>query len=50
MVELTQNHLTLCPERINMREGLDMRKMDDVVTYFRRYLSEVKNTERGAGL
>ena len=49
-VELTQNHLTLCPARAVMREGLDMRKMDDVVTYFRRYLSEVKNTERGAGL
>ena len=49
-VELTQNHLTLCPARANMREGLDMSKLDDAVTYFRRYLSEVKNTERGAGL
>ena len=49
-VELTQNHLALCPARANMREGLDMRNLDDAVTYFRRYLSEVKNTERGAGL
>ena len=49
-VELTQNHLTLCPARASMREGLDMSKLDDAVTYFRRYLSEVKKKESGAGL
>ena len=47
-VEMTQNHLTLCPERNIMREGLDMGNLDDLVIYFKRYLTEVKKTERGA--
>ena len=48
-VELTENHLDLCPARVSMREGLDMRKLDDAVTYFRRYFTEVEKNERGAG-
>ena len=47
-VEMTQNHLTLCPERNIMREGLDMGNLDALVIYFKRYLTEVKKTERGA--
>ena len=48
-VELTQNHLTLCPARAVMREGLDMSKFDDIVTYFKRYLTEAKKAEKEAG-
>ena len=48
-VELTQNHLALCPARENMREGLDMSKLDDTVIYFRRYLCDIKKKESGAG-
>ena len=48
-VELTQNHLTLCPARAVMREGLDMGKFDDIVTYFKRYLTEAKKAEKEAG-
>ena len=48
-VELSQNHLVICPERSNMRQGLDMSKLDDLVTYFRRYLTETKQTEKRAG-
>ena len=48
-VELTQNHLTLCPARASLRRGLDMSKLDDAVIYFRRYLTDVKKTEGRAG-
>ena len=37
-VEFTQYHCTICPARAEMREGLDMNSLDDIVTYFRRYL------------
>ena len=48
-VEMTQNHLVICPERTILREGLDMSKLDDAVIYFRRYLTEAKKTEDVAG-
>ena len=48
-VELTQNHLTLCPSRSVLKEGLDMSKFDDIVTYFKRYLTEAKKAEKKAG-
>ena len=48
-IELSQNHLALCPERASMREGLDISKLDDLVIYFRRYLTETKQTEQRAG-
>ena len=39
LVELSQN---LCPAREKFREGLDMSKLDDMVVYFRRYLTYTK--------
>jgi hypothetical protein len=39
---LTQNHCEICPDRAAMRAGLDMNNIDDVVTYFRRYLTNEK--------
>ena len=49
MVEMTQNHLALCPERANLRQGLDMSKLDDIVIYFKRYLTDIKKKESRAG-
>ena len=49
MVEMTQNHLAICPERANLRQGLDMNKLDDIVIYFRRYLTDIKKKESRAG-
>ena len=48
-VELTQNHLALCPARASMRRGLNMCNLDNAVIYFRRYLADVKKTEERAG-
>ena len=48
-VELTQNHLALCPARASMRRGLNISNLDDAVIYFRRYLADVKKTEERAG-
>jgi hypothetical protein len=41
-VEMTQAHCTLCPARAEMRVGLNMDNIDDVVIYFRRYLTHEK--------
>ena len=49
MVEMTQNHFALCPERANLRQGLDMSKLGDIVIYFRRYLTDIKKKESGIG-
>ena len=38
--EMTQIHCTICPGRSEMRSGLDMNNLDDLVTYFQRFLSE----------
>ena len=37
-VEFSQYHCTICPARSEMREGLNMNSLDNIVTYFRRYL------------
>ena len=42
-IEMTQQHCTICPARANIREDLDMSSFDDVVTYFKRYLTIEKN-------
>ena len=49
MVEMTQNHLALCPERANLRQGLDRSKLDDIVISFKRYLTDTKKKESRAG-
>ena len=41
-VEMTQYHCTIYPSRANLREDLDMSKLDDAVIYFRRYLAVEK--------
>ena len=46
---MTQNYLALCPERANLRQGLDMKKLDNIVIYLRRYLTDIKKKESGAG-
>ena len=40
--ELNQDHCVICPDRAQLRAGLDMNNIDDVVTYFRRYLNNEK--------
>ena len=45
MVEFTQYQCTICPTRSNLREGLNMNSIDDVVTYFRRYLETEKKKQ-----
>ena len=42
--DLTQNHCVICPERIIMREGLDMTNLDDLVIYFKDILSDLRKT------
>ena len=44
---MTQNNISCCPEREQLREGLDMSKLDDIRVYFRRYLSDVKKVGLG---
>ena len=40
--EFTQVHCTICPARAELRKGLDMTKLDDMVIYFRRFLTDDK--------
>ena len=42
-IEMTKQHCTICPAIANIREDLDMTSFDDVVTYFKRYLTIEKN-------
>ena len=37
---MTQSHCVSCPRLENLREGLDLDSMKDMVTYFRRILIE----------
>ena len=48
-VEFTQYHRTIFPARSKLREGLNMNSIDDVVTYFRRYLMTEKKEHWIAG-
>ena len=41
-VEMTQDHCALCPARAELRAGLNMNNIDDVVIYFQRYLTHEK--------
>ena len=41
-VEFTQSHYEICPARASLREGRDMKSMDDLVVYFQRYLTQEK--------
>ena len=34
--ELTQQHLIECPSRMDLREDLDLMKLDDVLVYIQR--------------
>ena len=38
--EMTQNHCKICPGRQNLRQGLNMDNLDDLVEYFTEILSE----------
>ena len=38
--EMSQNHCIVCPERTEMRTGLNMNNLDDLVDYFGQILSE----------
>ena len=37
---MTQSHCVICPGLEDLREGLDLDSMKDMVTYFRRILIE----------
>ena len=37
---MTQSHCVSCPGLEDLREGLDLDSMKDMVTYFRRILIE----------
>ena len=39
--KITQNHCTICPERITPRQDLNLEDMDDLVAYFKIILSEI---------
>ena len=41
MDEMTQNHCKICPERITLRQDLNLEDMDDLVAYFKIILSEI---------
>ena len=43
--EFSQVHCTICPARADLRYGLDITKLDDLVIYFRRFL-ESDNTKK----
>ena len=47
-VTLTQEHLIHCQGRVELRKGLNMKDINDLVTYFSRFLedtnSKPKNT------
>ena len=38
--EMNQNHCLICPERCDMRRGLHMSILDNLVTYFEDFLSD----------
>jgi hypothetical protein len=38
--EMSQNHCIVCPERAEMRTGLNMNNLDDLVNYFGQILSD----------
>ena len=38
--EMTQNHCLICPERLELRKNLDMKNLDDLVSYFGQLLSD----------
>ena len=38
--EMTQNHCIVCPGRVNMRTGMDMSNLDNLVEYFTKILNE----------
>ena len=49
--ELTQSHCISCPGRLEMRKDLNMTNFDDIVVYFKRFLSdENKMTMKGSGV
>ena len=37
--EMTQNHCIVCPGRVNMRIGMDMTNLDNLVEYFTEILN-----------
>jgi hypothetical protein len=38
--DMTQNHCRICPERVSLREDLDLENLDDLVTYFKLILTD----------
>ena len=43
---LDQSHCLVCPAWEKLREGLDMKKIDDLVSFFRKMLSEMSKEEK----
>ena len=37
-VDLTQEHLLICPKRSKFREDLNLNNLDDIIIYIRRTL------------
>ena len=44
---LNQSHCVVCPAWEKQREGLDLTNIDDMVTFFREMLSEMKRKKKG---
>ena len=42
-VQLSQDHIKVCPGRINLRKDLDLSKLEDLAVYFARYIDSVKS-------
>ena len=40
-VQLSQDHIKVCPGRTHLRRGLDLSKLDDLAIYFARYVDSV---------
>ena len=40
-VQLSQDHIKVCPARSHLRRGLDLSKLDDLAIYFARYVDSV---------
>ena len=41
-VEFTQSHCKICPATASLREGLDIKSINDLLVYFQRYLTQEK--------
>ena len=46
-VTLTQEHVKTCQGRMDIREGLNLHDLNDLVIYFNRFLDDENSYKRG---